>query len=262
MQSDALSAVLFLVCTGLIGYVIWLHNSKKAFHKEITAMRRVSQDRMEQVAAISHEMRTPLALIVGPVELLLEQKPGPLTEQQRNFLSIIRRNSEQLQAITEDILDQSRIEAGLFSMQEEVFDLRRLGLFIVDELRFLHDFEIAYDCPGAPPMVCGDPRLLQQAITNLLSNACRHSGSAVVILRIQRQTTRTLISVDNRGLGMTPAQRRVAFERFGTTSDSGGVGLGMLITREIVRMHGATLHVQTMPNAGTLMAFSVANAES
>jgi len=260
---DAFGLILVAICIALVIVTGWLALSRRRIQREVLALRGDTQDRTDHVAAISHEMRTPLALIVGPVELLLEQKPGPLTESQRNFLLTIRRNSERLQAFTEDILDQSRIEAGLFPMHEEVVDLRQLGLLVVDELRFLHKLDIAYDCPGAPPIVRGDPRLLQQAITNLLSNACRYSGSAVVILRIQRQTTTTLVSIDDRGLGMTRDQRRVAFERFGTTGySSGGVGLGMGITREIVRLHGGTLHVQSTPNTGTLVAFTVPNAEN
>lgn len=252
-------AVSLCVCIVMLAGSWAAHRALKG---EVAAMRRSSQERMDQIAVVSHEMRTPLALIAGPVELLLEGAPGALTDQQRQFLATIRTNAEHLQAITEDVLVQSRIEAGLFTKHEEDVDLRTVGLRAVIELRTLHDYSIAYDCPGAPPIVRGDPRLLHQAITNLLVNACRYSGSELVVLRIQRQTVRTLVSIDDRGLGMSPLQRDSALARYGTSGSSrGGVGLGLLITKEIVRMHGGKLHIQTTPNAGTIATFAVSNAK-
>ena len=139
----------------------------------------------------------------------------------------------------------------------ERVDLRTLGARVVGELRALHDLPIALDCPGAPPTVHGDPRLLLQALTNLLTNACRNSRGNTVTLRIQQQTATVLISVDDRGIGMNRQRRARVFEPYHTGSPEIGVGLGMMITREIVRMHGGRLHIQSTPNAGTTMMFAL-----
>lgn len=226
----------------------------------LTIAQHSATARVEGVAVLSHELRTPLALVLGPTELLLEGTPGPLTGRQEQFLRGIRSNAIHLQAIAEDILTQTMIEAGVFSMHWEQVDVRSLGLRVVRELRALHDLPIAFDCPGVPPIVQADPRLLLQAVMNLLTNACRHSGGGRVVLRIQRQTKKTLVSVEDHGVGMSPEQRRRAFERFATTSPAeGGVGLGMIITREIVRMHGGVLHVQSTPHVGTTTMFALRN---
>ena len=161
------------------------------------------------------------------------------------------------------MLTQSRIEAGMFRMSGEEVDLRALGIRAISELRTLHSKPIVFDCPGMPPVVWGDPRLLLQAIVNLLNNALKHSEGAMATLRIQRQTTKTLVSIEDRGVGMTGEQRALAFHRYHTgASATGGVGLGMTITREIVRMHGSELHIQSNPHAGTTMMFSLPNAEA
>lgn len=253
------------LCGALLGglvIIVRLYRSRQRLRHALVAMRAASQERMDRTAMVSHEMRTPLALIVGPVQLLLEGTMGDLTAQQKRFLTTIHNNARHLQEISEDILTHSRIEAGMFEMHEEQVDLRALSLRAIEELRMLHDLSIAFDCPGMPPVVRGDPRLLLQAVTNLLTNACRHSGGNLVVLRLQQQTVNTLISVDDQGIGMTRAQRAEAFDRYRTTApDLGGIGLGMLITREIVRMHGSKLHIQSAPGVGTMMTFAVPNAE-
>lgn len=245
----------------LLATTVWLTIRIRRIRGQLAVAQDSAKARVEGAAVLSHELRTPLALILGPAELLLEGTPGPLTERQAQFLRGIRSNATHLQAIAEDILMQTRIEAGVFSMQWERVDVRSLGLRVVRELRALHDLPIAFDCPGVPPIVDADSRLLLQAMTNLLTNACRHSGGGTVVLRIQRQTKKTLVSVEDRGVGMSPEQRRRAFERFATTNpEEGGIGLGMNITREIVRMHGGVLHVQSTPHVGTTTMFALRNA--
>lgn len=254
-----LGLVTIALVTSLVA-IVWLSIRLRRIGALLRAAQRSTSARVEGAAVLSHELRTPLALILGPAELLLEGTPGPLTERQAQFLRGIRSNATHLQAIAEDILMQTRIEAGVFSMQWERVDVRSLGLRVVRELRALHDLPIAFDCPGVPPIVDADPRLLLQAMTNLLTNACRHSGGGTVVLRIQRQTQKTLVSVEDHGVGMSAEQRRMAFERFVTTNaEEGGVGLGMNITREIVRMHGGVLHVQSAPHVGTTTMFALRN---
>jgi signal transduction histidine kinase len=256
-----LTTLLTIVVALQAAAIVWLIARVRRSNALLTSVQRSATARVDGVVVLSHELRTPLALILGPVELLLEGTTGGLTNQQRQFLETVRSNAAHLQAIVEDILTQSRIEAGTFSMQWETVDLRSLGLRVVRELRELNRLSIAFDCPGMPPVVRGDARLLLQAMTNLLTNACRHSGGGVVVLRIQRQTRKTLLSVEDHGIGMSPDQRRRAFERFSTTSaDQGGTGLGMNITREIVRMHGGELFVQSTPHVGTTTMFALQNA--
>lgn len=256
-----LLALVAIVLAASLGINAWLATRLRGTRRLLEIAQRSATVRIEGVAVLSHELRTPLALILGPAEMLLEGTPGHLTDQQEQFLRGIRSNATHLQAIAEDILMQTRIEAGVFSMQWERVDVRSLGLRVVRELRALHDLPIAFDCPGVPPIVDADSRLLLQAMTNLLTNACRHSGGGTVVLRIQRQTKKTLVSVEDRGVGMSPEQRRRAFERFATTNpEEGGIGLGMNITREIVRMHGGVLHVQSTPHVGTTTMFALRNA--
>lgn len=234
-----------------------------ATRRELDAMREAAQLRMDQMAVLSHEVRTPLALILGPVNLLLEGSPGPLLETQRSFLQTVRRNARLIQDMSEDILTQSRIEAGMFHPVFEDVDMRALGIRAIAELRTLYPQPIVFDCPGMPPVVRGDPRLLHQALVNLLTNACKHSEGALVTLRVRRQTFKTLVSVDDHGIGMDSAARAAAFRRYHTSAaERGGIGLGMTITKEIVRMHGSDLHIQSTPRAGTTMMFSLTNAEN
>ena len=253
-----LIAALFAVL-GLSLLVLYMRmNMVRQKHQKVR-YREVAVRRADQVAVLSHEIRTPLALVKGAGELLAEQTPGPLNEQQVRFVATITENSDVMISLAEDLLLQARIDAGLFELRLDRFDLRKLTQGIVKDLREVNGMTVSLDCPGAPPYVWADAKLIRQAITNLINNAFAASGeSANVLVRITSRDDDALLSVSDRGVGMTEEQRQKIFERFVSGRPlRDGTGLGLTITQQIIAMHGGTIHVDTIARQGTTMMFTL-----
>lgn len=221
--------------------------------------REVAVRRADQVSVLSHEIRTPLALIKGASELLAEQTPGPLNDQQRKFVATILRNSDVMIRLAEDLLLQARIDAGLFELRLDRVDLRRLTQRVVKDMREVHGLAISLDCPGAPPIVWADAGLVVQAITNLINNAVAAQSSASrVLVRINSRDDDAVVAVTDYGSGMSEEERRTIFERFVSGRPiRDGTGLGLTITQQIIAMHGGSIHVDTIARHGTTMMFTL-----
>lgn len=226
---------------------------------EITRLRSIAQRNADQISVVSHEIRTPLALIRGASDLLAERSPGPLTESQARFVRTISGNCHTVIALAEDLLTQARIDAGMFELHLHRVNLRTLAAAVLAEQRQLHDMQFALDCPGAPPRVWADGALIRQAMTNLINNAVAHAtDSKLITLRIVNADDQVLVSVSDDGEGMRDEQRRELFKRFSSGRPlQDGTGLGLVITRQIVQMHGGDVFVDSTQGRGTTMLFSL-----
>lgn len=226
---------------------------------EITRLRSIAQRNADQISVVSHEIRTPLALIRGASDLLAERSPGPLTESQARFVRTISGNCHAVIALAEDLLTQARIDAGMFELHLHRVNLRTLASTVLAEQRQLHDMQFALDCPGAPPRVWADGALIRQAMTNLINNAVAHATKTKLItVRIVNADDQVLVSVSDDGEGMGDAQRRELFKRFSSGRPlQDGTGLGLVITRQIVQMHGGDVFVDSTQGRGTTMLFSL-----
>ena len=157
----------------------WLPRREAGSRAEIARLRAIAEARAERVSVLSHEVRTPLAMIKAAADLLLEGKPGPLTPQQATFLETISQNCERTIGLAEDLLTQARIEAGLFKVNLQPVDLCGLVRQLARGLRPLLERQgqiMVLDCPQVMPRIQADPRLIQQALTNLLHNASRYTS--------------------------------------------------------------------------------------
>ncbi|KNC18590.1 hypothetical protein AC792_11385 [Arthrobacter sp. RIT-PI-e] len=226
---------------------------------EISRLRSIAQRNADQISVVSHEIRTPLALIRGAADLLGERSPGPLTDSQARFVTTISGNCHAVIALAEDLLTQARIDAGMFELHLHRVNLRVLASTVISELRQLHPVQFALDCPGAPPRAWADSALIRQAMTNLINNAVAHAANASLItVRIVNADDQVLISVNDDGDGMPETQRRELFTRFSSGRPlQDGTGLGLVITRQIVQMHGGDVFVDSTPGRGTTMLFSL-----
>jgi signal transduction histidine kinase len=229
---------------------------------DLRRLQRTAQRNADQISVVSHEIRTPLALMKGAADLLAEGTPGPLTPSQARFVETISKNCHTVIDLAQDLLVQARIDAGMFTLHLQRVDFRSLATSVVKELRLLHTADIALDCPGAPPRTWADAKLMRQAITNLINNAMAHASDArLITLRVVGTAEQVLVSVSDNGSGMSGEQRQQLFERFSSGRPlRDGTGLGLVITRQIVRMHGGEVYVDTTPGRGTTMMFSVPGA--
>lgn len=197
-------------------------------------------------------------LILGAAELLADEAPGPLTERQREFVATIESNAQRITDLAQDMLTQAKIDAELFELRLAPVDLRKLIRRIVQDARRIHSAPLRLDNGGPPLVAHADPHLLGQALWNLVNNACRHArpGSTVTVAVTQGEG-HGIIAVTDDGAGMTSEERDLLFEPFASSAAAGGTGLGMMITERIIDQHGGRMLVDTVPDHGTTVFFTV-----
>lgn len=224
---------------------------------DVTEQRRVERMKSEFVSTAAHELRTPLATIMGYADLLLNS-PEQSRENMRDFLGIILSRAEHLSHIVSDLLDISRIEAG--EGLKLTFQPCRLDLLCREvawgheDASERHPFE--FDLPVAGAVVEGDRYALTQVIENLLSNAIKYSpqgGKVLISLRPEQNYCE--LAVADQGIGMTKSQIDHIFEKFyrANPSDTGipGTGLGMTIVKHLVDAHHGQVLIDSTPGTGT-----------
>ena len=207
--------------------------------------------------AMAHEIRTPLSLIRASAELLAEETPGDLNEVQRRFVATILDNTEQAIGMAEDFLTQARLDHELFTLHLESVELRRLVRTLIQEMRRTVAAPMRLQEHGAPIRMVADRRLLRQAIANTVTNAVRHAGEhATITISVSSEEDTALITVADNGRGMTRAQREALFTPFRSQNSleapvSRGVGLGMVVTKQILTLHGGSVLVDSLASRGT-----------
>lgn len=233
-----------------------LHRRSAGQRADLAALEQLAERRADQVNALSHELRTPLSMIKGAVDLLREGTPGPLTAAQEKFLVVVAHQATQVIGLCESLLLQAKIEAGLFTPRLERTDVSVVARDVVAAMRSLCEQRrqrITLDTPQVMPRIPADPMLLTQALTNLLSNASRFTTTGGSIhVRVMAIDAGVAVYVTDDGAGMTPAERGRLFQRFATGRPlADGTGLGLVITRTIVELHGGEIMVHTASARGT-----------
>jgi PAS domain S-box-containing protein len=218
-------------------------------------------DRMkdEFFSLVSHEFRTPLTSISGYVELLTE-RAAELTEQERaHFLDVVKRNSQRLRRLVDDLLFISKVQAGRFSITPREVDLQPLAKQCVDAATPQareKGLDLSLEVVGAPPIV-GDPDRLGQLLDNLISNAIKYTPEGEnVDVGLVGEGNLVVMQVTNTGVYIPPEDCERLFERFFRRSDPSvedvqGVGLGLTIAQSIVQAHRGKIEVHSTRELGT-----------
>ena len=220
------------------------------------------------LANMSHEIRTPMNNILGFTELALDMK---LPVKAKEFLDKILENSKLLLQIINVILDITKIEAGKMELERIPFDTH--DLMSVCQATVLpkaqeKDLDLRFYAEHAIGKIpIGDPTRLLQVLINLLSNAVKFTETGVIklfasIVKSDERSITMLFEIKDTGIGMSPEQMAMVFERFtqadsGTTRKYGGTGLGLTISKNIVEMMGSTLKVESTPGVGSTFSFEV-----
>jgi signal transduction histidine kinase/DNA-binding NarL/FixJ family response regulator len=220
------------------------------------------------LANMSHELRTPLNAILGYAQILKRNKN--LDERQALGLNTIQQSGEHLLMLINDILDLSKIEAGKFELYLETFNLQYFLQGIADIIRvkteeknLLFVFDAAPDLPRA---VRADSKRLRQALLNLLCNAVKFSDRGEVRFRVSRlpdqgALARLRFEVKDTGIGISEDQLKNIFQRFEQVGDTqrrtDGTGLGLAISRQLVRIMGSDIHVESSLGQGSRFWFDI-----
>ena len=219
-------------------------------------LRRLSALRADFVSLVSHELRSPMAAVIGAARTLQERWRTLTPEHREAFLALIADETNRLASLIGDVLDTSRIEAGTFSYTFTDVDPARLVVDAVETASVGQDEVLVQADVAQPlPLVRADRERLRQVLTNLIDNAIKYSraGDAVVV-RAAPENGAVCISVTDRGPGIPYDQQGLIFEKFGRAAVPGsskpGTGLGLFIARSIAEAHGGSLDVRSRPEEG------------
>jgi signal transduction histidine kinase len=221
-------------------------------------LAEASRHKSRFLAGMSHELRTPLNSITGFSKLLLNGVDGDLTPLQQSYVQSIHTSSTHLQQLVNGVLDLSRIEAGKLELQREVVDVATLVEECLDSARALADgkpLRIDGDVPGGIPAVDADRTKLKQVVLNLVANAVKFTPSGRILVRVRAECAGLHLMVADTGPGIPAADVPRLFEPFTriehTARETDGTGLGLMLSRRLVELHGGRIWVESRERQGS-----------
>jgi two-component system phosphate regulon sensor histidine kinase PhoR len=222
---------------------------------DLTEMKRLERIKKELVVNVTHELRTPLTAIKGFVETLEEEGD----KKKQNYLRIIKRNTDRLIRIVEDLLSLTELEEKEFPLEREEVNLKELAenVFKIFEREAKEkDLYLKLLADEKLPLVRADSFRLEQMFVNLLDNGLKYTEKGGVTIYLIRKEGEVIIEVQDTGIGIAAEHLPRIFERFYTVDKArsrklGGTGLGLSIVKHIVLLHGGKIQVKSDLGLGT-----------
>jgi CheY-like chemotaxis protein/signal transduction histidine kinase/HAMP domain-containing protein len=251
-----------------------VEQAKVALEEKAEQLALISKYKSEFLANMSHELRTPLNSLLILSQILSENADGNLTVKQVGFAQTIHSSGSDLLDLINDILDLSKIESGTMAVDISAVAFTEVRKFVESTFRQMADlkglhFEVEVD-PALPPALQTDTKRLQQVLKNLLSNAFKFTERGSVALKARLATEGwnpeqellnaanavVAFSVTDTGIGIPKEKHGVIFEAFqqgdtGTSRKYGGTGLGLSISRQITRLLGGEIRLESSPGLGS-----------
>jgi PAS domain S-box-containing protein len=243
-----------------------LKHTEARLVQALRAAEQASRAKGEFLANMSHEIRTPMNAILGLARLLEEARLG---QRERGYIAHMKTAARALLGMLNDILDFSRVESGVVTLEHTPFSLSEvLGSIAVmaADNAWAKGVEPVFAIdPAVPAQLVGDPMRLQQVLLNLMGNAVKFTEQGEVVLSIrllgrEGDRVRLAFAVRDTGIGITPEQQGRLFQAFSQGDSSisrkyGGTGLGLAISRRLVELKGGTLQMQSEPGRGSEFGF-------
>ncbi|RKH08040.1 response regulator [Corallococcus sp. CA047B] len=214
---------------------------------------------------VSHEFRTPLTLMLGPIEDGLADATAPLPPVQRERQELVRRNGLRLQKLVNTLLDFARIEAGRAQASVIPTDLSALTTDLAssfDSAMKSAGLRLVVDCPPLPEAVHVDPEMWEKVVFNLVSNAFKFTFDGEIRVALRWEGAHVELIVQDTGVGIPEAAMPRLFERFHRVEGARGrshegTGIGLALVQELVKLHGGTVRARSTPGKGTTFTVSL-----
>jgi signal transduction histidine kinase len=269
--ADGVGLLTAFIAILVIGLLVLLFRERRVVdlkeQAELSALaakrsaEEANRAKSEFLANMSHELRTPLNAIIGFSSIIRNEMLGKVNiPRYREYAGDIHASGEHLLAIINDILDLSKVEAGKYELAEQDFDADEImtaAFRLVREKVERSDIELKVVPPSTLVQLSADRRALLQVLINLLANALKFTERGRIVLSGELTDGGGFVyTVADTGIGMTPAQIKIALQPFGQiqnalTRAQPGTGLGLPLSDRMVRMHGGWLEIQSTPRQGT-----------
>ncbi len=230
------------------------------------ALAEIDRAKTAFFSNVSHEFRTPLTLMLAPLEdALNDHSPAALSTDQRERLDVVHRNSLRLLKLVNTLLDFSRIEAGRAQAGYQPTDLAALTADLASGFRSAvdkADLLLEIDCPPLPEPVYVDRDMWEKVVLNLLSNAFKFTFEGGITVRLRAEEGSAVLAVRDTGVGIPEHELPRLFERFhrieGQTSRSfEGSGIGLALVQELIKLHGGVINARSKLGEGTVFTVAI-----
>jgi PAS domain S-box-containing protein len=232
--------------------------------RDLTDKQRLEEEKSDFVATISHELRTPMAAVYGAAETLLRREGELNHDQSRQLVQMIAAQAARLSVITEEVLLTNKLDRGELPLEREPVDVADVVRRTVEAMEAQLSEPVEVQIPPELAPASGDADRIQQVMVNLLDNAVKY-GAAPVSVRVESANGLVRISVVDSGPGITLADQERIFDKFYRadpqhTRAPSGSGLGLYISRELVRRMGGRLAVRSEPGHGATFVVELPRA--
>jgi signal transduction histidine kinase len=212
---------------------------------------------------LTHELRTPLSVIIGTIPLFSEQILGPLNEKQLGFMRSLSVSAQSLSIMVNDLLVMSELQAGRLQLVLQPVDFPELVGHAIRMLKPLAEANsqvLVNEVPPTLPVFMGDAQKLSKVLTNLIGNAVKftHGGGTIRVAAESRGAS-LFVTISDTGLGLSEEEQAMLFQAFGRIHPdrSGGLGLGLAICKAFVEAHGGAIGVESRQGQGSTFWFTL-----
>lgn len=229
---------------------------ERAYREDLARASAADRERAAFLAAMSHELRSPLNAILGFADILMEEVDGPLSPSAREEVEQIRGSGAHLLTLINDILEFSALESGQLRLSRSRVDILALASEVIREARGLvGDKPLSVRVEGEPLVARVDARRVRQILGNLVNNAIKFTRQGEVVVRVQREGVQAALSVRDTGPGISEQDRALIFQEYKQARSERlrrrGTGLGLAITRRLVMLHHGSIRVDSELGRGS-----------
>lgn len=242
-------------------------NNARLYH----AIQAANKAKSDFISLVTHELRLPMTSIKGYTDLMNSGMAGPISDQQKQFLDVIRRNLDRMSRLISDLSDINRIESGRMQFDIQVFDLSPVVDDVATNYREAiarRNQKIAVEMPEDMPLVRADPVRINQVVSNLVSNAHKYTpDGGAIIVRVSYDDDFATVSVADTGIGISEEDQQKLFTQFFRAEDEkvraqNGWGLGLSIVRKMVEAQGGEIGFSSRLGKGSTFTFTLPLAKN